>query len=260
MADEKRFLVDVGMRHLPFPMRVVSKNDPDGQHTVANISITARIMNQFQARWIDTFIEIVHDHRDRIGTRTLRVNIMDYLKELNATTVSIDFEYPFFIEKTTPVSKQMNLVRYNCCYTAKVSSIEEKPRIRFRIEVPCITTYPASAPDKLGRLFGQLSVVDVQVESEKDVFPEDLVDIVDRHALVPVYSFMSDEDQMFVIQKVHSEMKTSVVMTDEIKDELRRNKDIAWYAVTVANYGMLHSYSTVIGTEKSMWVPFSGYE
>jgi hypothetical protein len=23
---------------------------------------------------------------------------------------------------------------------------------------------------------------------------------------------------------------------------------------------MLHSYSTVIGTEKSMWVPFSGYE
>jgi GTP cyclohydrolase I len=46
----------------------------------------------------------------------------------------------------------------------------------------------------------------------------------------------------------------------EVKDELAHNENIAWYAITAASYGMLHSYSTVIGTEKNMWVPFSGYE
>jgi len=30
--------------------------------------------------------------------------------------------------------------------------------------------------------------------------------------------------------------------------------------VNCNNYGMLHTYSTVIGTEKSSWVPFSGFE
>ena len=51
-----------------------------------------------------------------------------------------------------------------------------------------------------------------------------------------------------------------MVVVDEIKGDLAHDGRIAWYSVSSANYGMLHSYNTVIGTEKSMWVPFSGYE
>ena len=260
MPDEKRVMVDVGMRGLPFPIRAASKVNPDGQSTVANISISARILHEFEARWIDKFIEILHQHRERIGTSTLRVNILDYLRELNATTVKVDFDYPFFIEKLTPVAKEKCLVRYLCTFSAKVSSVEENPKIIFRIEVPVITTYPASAPDRPGGLFGQLSILGIQVESQKDIFPDDLVEIADKHALVPVYSFLTDQDQAFVIEKIHSQKKSSVVVVDEIRQALGRNRDISWYSVSSANYGMLHSYSTFVGTEKSMWVPFSGYE
>jgi GTP cyclohydrolase I len=260
MLDEKKFLVDVGMRNLPFPMRVISKVDPDGQFTISDISINARIMQEFEAQWIDRFIQIVHEHRDRIGTRTLRDNIVDYLKELKATTVRIDFDYPFFIEKLTPVSKEKCLVRYLCTYSVKALSIGDRPKIIFKMEIPAITTYPASDPEKPGGLFGQLSVVVVEIESKKDIYPEDLVDMVDRHALSPVYSFLTREDQIFIIQKVHSEKKTSVAMIDEIKSEFARIQDIEWYSVRCSNFGMLHSYNTVIGTEKSMWVPFSSYE
>ena len=96
MVDEKKFLVDVGMRGLPFPMRVISRAEPDGQFTIAHISITARIMQEFEARWIDRFVQIVHEHRDRIGTQTLRVNIMDYLnteiyKRFNEEGIEIPF-------------------------------------------------------------------------------------------------------------------------------------------------------------------------
>jgi len=79
-------------------------------------------------------------------------------------------------------------------------------------------------------------------------------------ALAPIYSFLTVEDQNHLNQKAHSENKPSVVVLDEIKDKLARNANIEWYAVSSANYGMLHSYSTVIGTEKSMWVPSSGYQ
>jgi hypothetical protein len=99
MTEDKRFLVDVGMKNLPFPMKVLSKANPDGQQTVANISISARIMHEFEARWIDTFIGVLHQHRERIGTKTLRSNIADYVAKLSASRVNIDFDYPFFIEK-----------------------------------------------------------------------------------------------------------------------------------------------------------------
>jgi GTP cyclohydrolase IB len=259
MQNEKRFLVDVGMTDLPFPMRVVSKTEKDGQATVARISVSARVMHEFEARLIDRFIQILHSHRERIGTKTLKANIGDYLKELQANTVQVDFNYPYFIEKLTPVSKEKCLVRYNCTYSVKISSVEEKPKVVFKMEIPAITTYPGSFENETGGLFGQLTNVFIQIESENDIYPEDLLEIVDRHALMPVYSFLTEKDQQYVINKIHSEKKTSVVMTDEIRNELSRNRDISWYSVICANFGMLHSYSTVIGTEKSIWVPFSSY-
>ncbi|MDD5553920.1 MAG: GTP cyclohydrolase, FolE2/MptA family [Candidatus Omnitrophica bacterium] len=258
MKEEKRYLEDVGMKNLPFPMKVISKVNKNGQPTIADISISARIMHEFEAGWIDKFIQIVHNHRDRIGTKTLKVNIKDYVRHLKATSVKIDFQYPFFIEKRTPVSKEKCLVRYLCSYSVKTDE-SGKPRVIFGIKVPCISTYPLSF-EKQGGLFGQLSVVGIETESRSDVYPEDLVALVDKHALMPVYSFLTEEDQAFVIEKVHSQKKTSVVMIDEIKDELSHMRNIESYKVECSNFGMLHSYSTSIGTEKSMWIPFNSYE
>jgi GTP cyclohydrolase I len=172
--------------------------------------------------------------------------------------VQVDFQYPFFIEKRTPVSNEKCLVRYNCTYSARSLDLESDGTVTFGIQVPVITTYPVPADTAPSGLFGQLSLVTVEVETRNDVFPEDLVELVDRHALVPVFSFLTKEDQQFIIQKVHSGRKTSVVMIDEIKNELRSIPGDS-YTVRCANFGMLHPYSTFIGTEKSMWVPFSGY-
>ncbi len=257
MLDKKKFLIDAGIKDLPFPIRVISGSHPEGQPTVANLSISARIMQEFEASWIDKFIRVVHSHKGTIGTDTLSVNILDYVRELKANMVKIDFDYPYFIEKTTPVSKEKCLVRYLCTYSVKVLAVDEKPKVFFRIDVPVITTYPGSQKDKAGGLFGQLSIVTVEVETKKDVYPEELVDIVDSHALSPVYSYLSNEDQIGIIQKVHSRVRSSVVMVDEIKSELSQMKKIGWYSVGCANYGMLHSYSTIIKTEKGMWVPGS---
>jgi GTP cyclohydrolase I len=259
MAEEKRYLEDVGMKNLPFPMKVTSKAYPQGQLTIANISVSARIMHEFQAQWIDKFIQIVHSHRDTIGTSYLKTNIRDYLKGLGASAVKVDFEYPFFVEKVTPVSKEKCLVRYMCTFSAKVSAVRD-PRIQLKMEIPVITTFPESSVMLVHRPFGQLSAVIVEVESSKDVYPEDLVEIVDKHSLSGIYSFLTPEDQDFIIQRIHSNSKPSVVMVDEIKEELTHKDNVSWFSVNCSNFGMLHPYSTVIGTEKSMWIPETDVE
>ena len=258
MTDKNKFLEDVGMNNLPFPMKVLSKGNPDGQPTIANISISARIMHDFEAIWIDKFMQILHQHKDRIGPKTIRANILEYLDQLKATAVMVEFEYPYFMEKSTPVSKEKCLVRYMCSYSAKVTSAAGGGTVHFKIDVPVITTYPGSAKEKPGGLFGQLSILTVEIASENEIYPEDLVAIVDKYALSPVYSFLTEGDQEYIIEKVHSQEKTSVELVDEIKKELAYNRDISWFSVKSSNYGILHSYSTVIGIEKSSWIPFSG--
>jgi GTP cyclohydrolase I len=258
MSEERRYLVDVGLQDLPYPVRVASRVAPDGQPTIANISISARINHSFEAHGISKIIQIVHSHRDVIGTSTLKKNVQAYLDGLNATDVSATFTYPFFVEKLTPVSKEKCLVRYQCAYTAKASSF--KPRVAFKIQIPCLTTYPSARSDQPGGLFAQLSALTIETQSDGDVFPEDLVEVVDRQGLAPIYSYLGDEDEQCIIKKVHSQRRTSVQVTDDIEQELRERKDISWFSIRCVNFGMLHSYATLIGTEKSLWTPPEDWE
>jgi len=260
-TEQQRFLIDVGMSNLHFPIRARSRVDEKGQPTVAEIGIIARIWKKFEASWIDKFIQIVHRHRDTIGPETLRANIMDYYEEFRAASVRVDFRYPFFYEKTTPVSKEKCLVRYRCRYSAKIDSIDTGPRVIQQIKIPVITTYPGSVPGVDGGLFAQHSVVECEIETnEFDLFPEDVIDIVDKQALMPVYSFLTPDDQAAIIKKVHTEERSSVVLTDEVKKELGRHPAVHWYAVRISNFGILHSYSTFVGTEKSTWAPLAPFE
>lgn len=257
---EKRFLVEAELRDLSFPIQVISRAYPEGQPTIANVSMAARIMSQFQVQWFDRFIQALHRHRRQMGAEALMVDMVDYQKILNANRVRLTLEYPFFIEQKTPVSKEACLVRYSCSYSAEISSVDKEPKITFSMKIPIVTTYSGSTPDQPGGLFGQSTVVDISIQSRVNVFPEDLVEIANRHALSPVYSFLTEEDQAYVIQQVHGDTKTSLALTDEIREELARNQDITWFSVRCANYGILYPYSTVIGTEKSIWVPQSGYD
>ncbi|MGE4543286.1 MAG: GTP cyclohydrolase, FolE2/MptA family [Pedobacter sp.] len=260
MENQQRVIEDVGMANLQFPIRVLSGRNAQGQDTVASITVNARILQEFEARWIDRFIQVLHRHRGIVGATALQDQALDYLHELDARSVSVEYEFPYFIEKTTPASGEKCLVRYRCAYAVRVHTLNNEPTVLFRIEVPCITTYPGSSREKPGGLFGQLSRIGLEVMTRRDIYPEDLVDMVDRHALAPLYSYLTEEDQMHVIERVHTEEKNSVVVVDAIKLELARRRDIEWYAVKSANYGMLHSYSTMVGLEKSPWIPFSGYE
>jgi GTP cyclohydrolase IB len=258
MSSEGRFMVDVGLADLRLPMVVASRDDPDGQNTIAKIAISAHIMHEFEAGWIDTFIRLIHQHRGHIGTSTLKTNIGAYLDQLRAKNVRIDIAYPFFVEKRCPVSEERNLVGYDCIHSVK-AFCSEPPTVLFGITVPIITTDPASLGSEAGELFGQLSNVRVEVKPTDDVFPEDLVALVDRHALVPVHSFLTDADKEHAIQRVRTVTKSSVVVVDEIREELARSPDIEWFAVRCANSSLLHTYGTMVGTEQNSWVPFSTY-
>jgi hypothetical protein len=47
-----------------------------------------------------------------------------------------------------------------------------------------------------------------------------------------------------------------VVLVDEIKEDLALDNKIDFYSVGCSNFGLLHSFSTLIATEKN-WSPWS---
>jgi GTP cyclohydrolase I len=122
MKKGRAFLVNVSIQDLPFPIKVASSKN--GQSTVANISIKARIMKEFEAEWIDKFIQVTHSHRDNIGIETMRANIKDYIDALSANSVRIEMSFPYFVEKRTPRSNEPCLVKYDCTYASQYPSLD----------------------------------------------------------------------------------------------------------------------------------------
>ena len=261
MSKGKAFLIDVGIQNFLFPIRAFSKREEAGQPTIATISIKARIMKEFEAEWINKFINIAHKHRETIGTDTLKTNIKDYVEELHANSVQIEMEYPYFVEKTTPKSQEPCLMKYNCKYVGKYPSLDNDVKIIFGIECPIITTYPVgnhSGPKK-GYL-PQLSKLFIEIEPNHNIFPEDVVDLADKNSLSPIYSYVTKEDQQYIIERTQSDYHSSIDTTDSIRQSLAHNPEVNWFSINCSNLGMIHSYTTLISTEKSHWVPGSYFD
>jgi GTP cyclohydrolase I len=247
------------MDDFDFPFRVAGRGKPEGVPTVGKISVHARINQEFEARWIDRFARVLHQHRDAVGSRSLRKGIVDYLEALHADSVQVSLSYPYFVEKKTPISKLPCLVGHNCTYRAKLTALGGEPKLSLKVEVPTLTTDPCSSPDQPGFLFAQRTLVTVEVASNDSLFIEDIVEAIDRHALIPVYSFLTAEDKEHLVGLAHSRTVSSVVLTEAIKDFLAPREDVDWYRVVCRNRGLLHLYATEVSTEKGSWVPASDF-
>lgn len=259
MPDKKRYLVDVGMDDFAFPFRVAARDVPEGVPTVGKISVHARINQEFEARWIDRFARVLHQHRDTVGTHSLKRNVHDYLEALRADSVSVSLHCPYFVEKKTPVSGLPCLVGHECTYRAKLSSFDGQAKSSLTVEVPTLTTDPGSSSDQPGSLFAQPTLVTVEIASSADMYVEDIVEPIDHFALIPVYSFLTPEDQKHLVGLAHSRSVSSVVLTEAVKGYLAPREDIDWYRVVCRNRGLLHQYSTEVSTEKGSWVPASDF-
>ncbi len=261
MKKGRAFLVNVSIQDLPFPIKVLSGASKDGQSTVANISVQARIMKEFEAEWIDRFIQVTHRHRDNIGIEDLKSSIKDYLEALNANSVRVEMAFPYFVEKRTPKSNEPCLVKYDCTFTSHFPSLDNDVKIVFGIKCPVITSYPVEGQSS-GRKssFPQLTILQIEVQPKQEIFPEEIVKIADAKSLAPIYSFLSREDQLHLIEKTQQNYQSSVDTVDEIRLELARRRDVGWYSISASNFGMLHNYTTLISLEKSRWVPGSYYE
>jgi GTP cyclohydrolase IB len=250
---QETMTVDVCLKDLPFPMRVASRDEPGGQPTVASISVAARVKRRPGWDWTGEIIRILHAHRDRIGASTLRENIMDYLVQMEAERVRADFRYPFFYEKQTPVSREKCLLCYPCTYSAKVPSVDRAARIFMKIEIPVLASpdlFPGAAQHR----------ITIETESARDVFPEDLVDLADRHALSPVYSFLTREDQEHLARLFKTRRKGIEETLSGINAELSVNRDIGWHSIRYDGGNLPFSYETETGADRGMLSPQSLYD
>ena len=118
--DGRGIAIDkVGIKNLHYPISVLDKAK-SFQHTVADINMYVDLPHYFKGTHMSRFLEVLNEYRGEISI----VNFPDILRKikkvLNAGSASVEIEFPYFIEKTAPVSGKKSLMEYICFYNGTI--------------------------------------------------------------------------------------------------------------------------------------------
>jgi GTP cyclohydrolase I len=233
-------LKKVGVKDLRYPVHVLDR-DHKVQHTTATVSLYVNLPRHFKGTHMSRFIEVFHQHRERLSMP----HFLDMLEEirvsLDAARSFGEMTFPFFLEKSAPVSGQKSLMSYECAYEGTVSETDR--RFYVSVAVPVQTVCPCSKAISEYGAHNQRGIVRVKLQLGPFFWIEDLVALIEGCASSAVYSLLKREDEKFVTELSYDNPRFVEDVVREAMLAIPRLGDFPWYSVEAENFESIHNHS-----------------
>ena len=133
-------LQKVGVRNLEYPVKVLDKTNKF-QSTTATVDLFVNLPHNFKGTHMSRFIQIFHKFHTNISMQHFLEMLEEIRVKMNAENAYGTISFPYFIEKSAPVSKEKGIMNYKCSYEA-VAGKDRKFYVS--IQVPVTTLCPCS--------------------------------------------------------------------------------------------------------------------
>src|SRR5207244_8035799 len=107
--DTRRLAIDrVGIKDIRHPARIRERSG-GVQHTIATFNMYVGLPHHFKGTHMSRFVEILNAHEREISPDTFRVILEEMVERLEAESGHIEMSFPYFVNKSAPVSKVKSL-------------------------------------------------------------------------------------------------------------------------------------------------------
>jgi GTP cyclohydrolase I len=237
-----------GVKSIKYPITVLDKKNKD-QHTIATINMYVDLPYRFKGTHMSRFVEILNRYRKGINVKNLSTILSDMKKKLNAKSAHIEIEFPYFIEKMAPVSKEKSLMEYTCKI---LGSLNDELDICLGVEVPVTTLCPCSKEMSEKGAHNQRGIVSIKVRFKKFFWIEDVIKIAEKSASSEVYSLLKRPDEKYVTEKAYANPRFVEDIVRNVAQKLGDNPNITWFSVESENIESIHNHSAYALVEKSL--------
>jgi len=242
LNDSRKLAIDkVGIKSIRHPIRVSDKNG-GVQHTIAVFNMYVGLPHNFKGTHMSRFIEIINGNEREISVESIEPMLREMVKRLEAETGQIELTFPYFINKSAPISGVQSLMDYEVTFTAEV---REGGAYSFTMKtvVPVTSLCPCSKKISQYGAHNQRSHVTVTAQTNSFLWIEELVQIVESQASCQLYGLLKRPDEKYVTERAYDNPKFVEDMVRDVAGLLNAEPRIDYYRVESENFESIHNHS-----------------
>ncbi len=236
----------VGVKDIDYPLVVLDKENQE-QHTVAKVNMYVNLPHTYRGTHMSRFIEILKKYRGKITFKQIRHLLQDMKETFDAECAHIELDFPYFIEKTAPVSGQKSLLKYGVKFDARLG---DKYHFILNVSVPVLTLCPCSKEISEYGAHNQRSIINISIESKGLYWIEDLVKIGEDATSSEIFSLLKRSDEKLITEKAYDNPMFVEDVVRKIAEQLDKDENIKWFSVGVESFESIHNHSAFAYYEK----------
>lgn len=246
--DHRQIGVDqAGVSDIRYPITVLDRENRE-QHTVASVCMSVSLPHHFKGTHMSRFVEVLNRHRGEVTMRTVPSILRELKSCLDAETARIEVTFPYFLEKTAPVSKATGLMDYECSFVGESNGTHDD--FVLGVRVPVTSLCPCSKAISEYGAHNQRGYIKIQVRARPGpdgnplfIWIEELVEFAESAASAPVYPLLKRPDERYVTMQAYDNPVFVEDMVREVARRLRSDERVAWFSAHAVNHESIHNHS-----------------
>ncbi|WP_133510822.1 GTP cyclohydrolase FolE2 [Candidatus Thiosymbion oneisti] len=240
-ADSRRIAIDkVGIKDIRYPVRVYDRSNGE-QHTVASFNMYVHLPHNFKGTHMSRFVQILNGHERELSVTSFKEMLREMAEHLESEAGHIEMSFPYFINKTAPVSGVQSLLDYDVTFIGEIR--HGKPIMYIKVVVPVTSVCPCSKEISDYGAHNQRSHVTVQVRSRGFIWIEELIELVEQEASCELYGLLKRPDEKHVTERAYNNPKFVEDMVRDVAGKLNHDDRVGAYRVESENFESIHNHS-----------------
>ncbi|MEW9897415.1 GTP cyclohydrolase FolE2 [Chitinivorax sp. PXF-14] len=230
----------VGIKSIRHPLKVADKSG-GVQHTIAVFNMYVHLPKHFKGTHMSRFVEILNSHEKEISVESFEAMAREMVERLEAESGYIEMSFPYFINKSAPISGVQSLLDYDITFVGEIR--DGQYRQTMKVLVPVTSLCPCSKKISERGAHNQRSHVTITARTNDLVWIEDIVQLVEAQASCELYGLLKRPDEKFVTERAYDNPKFVEDMVRDVAAQLNRDSRIDAYVVESENFESIHNHS-----------------
>ena len=236
----------VGIKKVRVPIKFFDI-DEKVQNTISEISLYVDLEDNVKGTHMSRFLAVLNETNYEISVNSIPELLSKIRTKLNAKNAYCKIDFPYILEKTSPIAGAKGFMSYNCSIDGSSGDINEQI---LEVNALVTTLCPCSKELSYAGAHNQRGEVKVKIKSDNDLSISEIIDYLESAASSPLYPVLKRPDEKYVTEKAYENPRFVEDLLREIVVQFRSDIRIHWFEIHVENFESIHAHNAYAFTEE----------